>query len=375
MSRPLLLAIIGAVVLAGAIVLNYLLDRDTGGNKTAATAPAPTAAGPAPSQPGKSVDERQGVKGPVAPSFDIVRVNPRGDTVIAGRAAAGAEVTILSNDETIGKVTADKRGEWVLVPDKPLPPGSRRLGLSAKLPGKEPVLADTEVVMVVPEKGKDIAGRPVTEPSQPLVLMVPRQGAAQGPSLVLQAPPSGGRPGTPSAGAPTIFQAPRLAVAPAEGARSGQGADTLSIDVIDYDTEGRVIISGRARPGARLRIYLDDRPAGTAEADAKGRWRFTPRAPLAPGTYALRVDQVETGGKVIARVEIPFTRAAALASLPGESVIVVQPGNSLWRIARRSYGRGIQYTVIYQANRDQIRDPHLIYPGQVFAVPEATKIN
>ena len=375
MSRPLLLAIIGAVVLAGAIVLNYLLDRDTGGNKTAATAPAPTAAGPAPSQPGKSVGERQGVKGPVAPSFDIVRVNPRGDTVIAGRAAAGAEVTILSNDETIGKVTADKRGEWVLVPDKPLPPGSRRLGLSAKLPGKEPVLADTEVVMVVPEKGKDIAGRPVTEPSQPLVLMVPRQGAAQGPSLVLQAPPSGGRPGTPSAGAPTIFQAPRLAVAPAEGARSGQGADTLSIDVIDYDTEGRVIISGRARPGARLRIYLDNRPAGTAEADAKGRWRFTPKAPLAPGTYALRVDQVETGGKVIARVEIPFTRAAALASLPGESVIVVQPGNSLWRIARRSYGRGIQYTVIYQANRDQIRDPHLIYPGQVFAVPEAMKIN
>ena len=375
MSRPLLLAIIGAVVLAGAIVLNYLLDRDTGGNKTAATAPAPTAAGPAPSQPGKSVGERQGVKGPVAPSFDIVRVNPRGDTVIAGRAAAGAEVTILSNDETIGKVTADKRGEWVLVPDKPLPPGSRRLGLSAKLPGKEPVLADTEVVMVVPEKGKDIAGRPVTEPSQPLVLMVPRQGAAQGPSLVLQAPPSGGRPGTPSAGAPTIFQAPRLAVAPAEGARSGQGADTLSIDVIDYDTEGRVIISGRARPGARLRIYLDNQPAGTAEADAKGRWRFTPKGPLTPGTYALRVDQVETGGRVIARVEIPFTRAAALASLPGESVIVVQPGNSLWRIARRSYGRGIQYTVIYQANRDQIRDPHLIYPGQVFAVPEATKIN
>ncbi len=375
MNRPLLIAIIGAVVLAGAIVLNYLLDRDTGGNKTAATAPAPTAAGPATGQPGKSAGERQGAEGPVAPSFDIVRVNPRGDTVIAGRAAAGAEVTILSNDETIGKVTADKRGEWVLVPDKPLPPGSRRLGLSAKLPGKKPVLADTEVVMVVPEKGKDIAGRPVTEPSQPLVLMVPRQGAAQGPSLVLQAPPSGDRPGTASAGAPTIFQAPRLAVAPAEGARSGQGADTLSIDVIDYDTEGRVIISGRARPGARLRIYLDNQPAGTVEADAKGRWRFTPDAPLAPGTYALRVDQVETGGKVIARVEIPFTRAAALASLPGESVIVVQPGNSLWRIARRSYGRGIQYTVIYQANRDQIRDPHLIYPGQVFAVPEAIKIN
>ena len=370
MNRPLLIAIIGAVVLIGAMALNYVLDRDTGEKRTAETAPAPTGVGPAPGQPEKSAGERRGAKGPVAPSFDVVRVNPKGDAVIAGRAAAGAEVTILSNDQVIGKVTADKRGEWVLVPGKPLPPGSRRLGLSAKLPGKEPVESETEVVMVVPEKGRDIAGRPVTEPSQPLVLKVPRRGAGQGPSLVLQAPPSGDRPGTP-----TIFQAPRLAVASAAPARSGQGADTLSIDVIDYDTQGGVIISGRARPGARLRIYLDNQPAGTAEADAKGRWRFTPKAPLAPGTYALRVDQVETGGKVIARVEIPFTRAAALASLPGESVIVVQPGNSLWRIARRSYGRGVQYTVIYEANRDQIRNPDLIYPGQVFAVPEAIKIN
>ena len=385
MNRALLIAIIGAVVLIGAMVLNYILDGDTGEKRTAETTPASTPAGPAPGQPEKSAGERQGAKGPVAPSFDVVRVNPRGDTVIAGRAAAGAEVTILSNDKAIGKVTADKRGEWVLVPDKPLPPGSRRLGLSAKLPGKEPVPSETEVVMVVPEKGRDIAGRPVTEPSQPLVLMVPRGGAGQGPSLVLQAPPSGDWPATAVAGvalggagetaAPTIFQAPRLAVAPPPPARSGQGADTLSIDVIDYDTQGGVIISGRARPGARLRIYLDNRPVGMVEADAKGRWRFTPKAPLAPGTYALRVDQVETGGKVIARVEIPFTRAAALASLPGESVIVVQPGNSLWRIARRSYGRGVQYTVIYQANRDQIRDPHLIYPGQVFAVPQAIKIN
>ncbi len=174
MNRPVLIAIIGAVVLMSAMALNYVLDRDTGENKTAETAPAP-------GQPGKVAREPEGAKGSVAPSFDVVRVNPRGDAVIAGRAAAGAEVTILSNDKAIGKVTADKRGEWVLMPDKPLPPGSRRLGLSAKLPGKKPVLSDTEVVMVVPEKGKDIAGRPVTAPSQPLVLKVPRKGAGQGP--------------------------------------------------------------------------------------------------------------------------------------------------------------------------------------------------
>jgi len=58
----------------------------------------------------------------------------------------------------------------------------------------------------------------------------------------------------------------------------------------------------------------------------------------------------------------------------GPASVVVQPGNSLWRIARRLYGSGWQYTVIYAANRDQIRDPDLIYPGQIFDVPEAENV-
>ena len=58
--------------------------------------------------------------------------------------------------------------------------------------------------------------------------------------------------------------------------------------------------------------------------------------------------------------------AAALAA----GQVVVQPGESLWRIARATYGKGVRYTVIYAANRDQIRDPNLIYPGQVFVIPE-----
>ena len=90
---------------------------------------------------------------------------------------------------------------------------------------------------------------------------------------------------------------------------------------------------------------------------------------VAPGKYRLRVDQVTEGGKVLARVESPFVRAEPIGSLPGDAVVFVQPGNSLWRLARRTYGSGTRYTVIYEANRNQIRDPDLIYPGQVFYVP------
>ena len=62
-------------------------------------------------------------------------------------------------------------------------------------------------------------------------------------------------------------------------------------------------------------------------------------------------------------------RAAPMADAPGEPFVIGQPGNSLWRLARRAYGKGIRYTMIFEANKGQIKDPDLIYPGQVFALP------
>ncbi|MEP1031097.1 MAG: LysM peptidoglycan-binding domain-containing protein, partial [Alphaproteobacteria bacterium] len=59
-----------------------------------------------------------------------------------------------------------------------------------------------------------------------------------------------------------------------------------------------------------------------------------------------------------------------MPNLAAGQVVIVQPGNSLWRIARRVYGEGVQYTIIYRANKQQIGDPDLIYPGQVFQVPK-----
>ena len=75
-------------------------------------------------------------------------------------------------------------------------------------------------------------------------------------------------------------------------------------------------------------------------------------------------------GKVTARIEAPFTRSEPLKKFRSDTFVVVQPGNSLWLIARRELGGGIRYSVIYAANKHQIKDPDLIYPGQILAVPE-----
>ena len=102
---------------------------------------------------------------------------------------------------------------------------------------------------------------------------------------------------------------------------------------------------------------------------------------VAAGLYPLRIDQLAADGRVASRVETPFQRdfpraplprpgvAGARATLPG--AITVQPGHNLWTLARLHYGSGVLYTQIFTANRELIRDPDLIYPGQIFDLPEA----
>ncbi|MDX1483037.1 MAG: LysM peptidoglycan-binding domain-containing protein [Alphaproteobacteria bacterium] len=359
------------MVLAASLALNFYASWDDDeSSQPEAGAPSVNAAG-GPDGPrggfiGLPTPERaspDGLAPPDAlgrgrlPSFDIVRIGPDGNAVIAGRAAPGSRVTVMDGATVVGEVTADARGEWVLVPAKPLPPGGRRLRLRAKLPDGSVLESAGDVVLVVPEPGRDVAGRAVTRPSGAIALKVPRgpkEGETGGPmaSRVLQKPGTSG-----------------------EGASAADKGGALSVDSIDYDREGRIVVGGAARPGARVRIYLDNTPLGDAVADARGRWSFRPEKPVAPGTYRLRVDELQSHGRVARRIEIPFSRAASIKDLPAGGIKVVQPGNSLWRIARSTYGSGLQYTVIYEANKDQIRDPDLIYPGQIFTLPRKTSLN
>jgi nucleoid-associated protein YgaU len=328
-QRYWLIGAVGVVVLCAAIALNFFNDPKPAITAGGPGAPAATGgSGPAAPQLGER---------PIRPSFDVVRVNPKGDVVIAGRAAPNVEVTVRSGDKEIGRVTADSRGEWVLLPSKPLAPGSQELSLETKGTDGSKLTSDSNVVLVVPEPGHDLAGRPATGEQGALALRVPQSG---GPATVMQGPGGGG------------------------------GGGQLSLEIADYDEKGTTTISGRATPGARVELYVDNSHAGSAKTDAEGRWSVTPSRPLPPGEYRLRADQIGPDGKVTSRAETPFSRPAQVAGMPSGTVAFVQPGNSLWRIARRTLGQGVRYTVIYEANRTQIRDPNLIYPGQVFLIPQ-----
>ncbi|MCC5996871.1 MAG: LysM peptidoglycan-binding domain-containing protein [Oceanicaulis sp.] len=290
--------------------------------------PAPA---PSPAEP-DALSETAETPAPVsalmAPTFDIVRVDPRGTAVLAGRGAPGSRVTLMSGDREIAAVEIDAAGEWVMIVDRPLPTGSVELSLIMVTPDGQEVRSDQVVVVSVPE----------SRDRTPLVVL--------------------GRPG----------EASRVLQSPFDGVSMGP----LSLETVDYDESGSVIFSGRAEPGSTVRVIADGQAVGETQAGANGRWSVQAGRDFAPGVYDLQIDQIDEDGRVTAVIVLPFERASAEDALAAREAgrVIVQPGNSLWRIARRLYGDGIQYTVIYQANRDQIRDPDLIYPGQVFRAPE-----
>lgn len=172
---------------------------------------------------------------------------------------------------------------------------------------------------------------------------------------------------------------PRLFRAGPDGVRPLPGGsvrpdvtETLGIDAISYGARGEVQLAGRAGPDAALRIYLDGQPVQTAQVGPDGTWT-SPLPDVRTGVYTLRIDAVGPDGAVTARVETPFQRTApevaAAARRDGVAAITVQPGFTLWAISQGYFGEGVRYVQIFEANRDQIRDPNLIYPGQVFALP------
>lgn len=286
--------------------------------------------------------EEPSPEGRTPPSFDIVRVAPDGMSVIAGRSEPGAEVTLRDDGAPIQSTRSDSRGEWVMVLTDPLPPGNRSLDLAVQQ-GDLELKSPNIVVLMVPERDRVQPANMAGADETALAVLLPREGLEGGAGRLLQR------------------------ATPGEGLVAAKG---LSLDVINYDLVGKIDFSGQAQVGNRVTAYLNNKLIGLATVAADGTWRLVPRESIAPGLYTLRLDQIDAEGVVISRLETPFSMADFENPAGAEGLVVVQPGNSLWRIARRIYGQGVQYTVIYQANTDQIGDPDLIYPGQIFLVPE-----
>ena len=301
------------------------------------------------------------------PAFDIARIEPTGEAVIAGRATPGATVELLRNGELHDRAVADTSGQFVMVPPR-LPSGVYDLTLRSKQPDGKQATSKQSVTVALEPSSAD----------QPVVALV----TPDKPTVVLSQPAAPG----PLAGA-------------------------VVVEAVETEPGGKLHVSGRARPGAAVRLYLNDSLVGSVTAAADRRFAFTINEGVAPGSYRVRLDEVGASfGAVRARAEVPFNipDTPASASVPAQATASSRPdiataqqpqlaatvstvlpdgdspstvvvpkiatttvsrGDSLWRLSRDTYGAGTRYAVIYKANREQIRNPNLIYPGQIFVLP------
>jgi nucleoid-associated protein YgaU len=334
---------VGAVVIAAAAGVAWHSQQTDRAGLAATIHPSPPAsqaAAPKPPSETQRQPDSQPTTSPPAvpvPTFDIARIGPDGRAVIAGRAEPGAKVVLLDGGREIAQSQADARGEWVVIAqDPPLGTGQHELRVLQHVEGRAAVTSEQVVVAVVP--------KPPTTPGEP-----------KESTLVMIAPPTG-----PAA----LVQAPSAAGVPKSG--------DLVMSTLDYDETGRVTITGQATPGVAVRAYINDRIVAEGQAGIDGRWRLSPATSVEPGKHKLRLDRLTKDGRPVARLELPFERVVLPPPSGGDTrrLVVVQ-GDNLWNIARAHYGQGVHHTLVYGANKDQIRDPNLIYPGQVFSLPKA----
>lgn len=319
-----------------------------------APAPAPEAA---PESPGAAAPA------PALAEFDQLRAAPDGALTLAGRTEPGAAVEVLLDGVAVDKVSAGADGSFASV--ILAAPSAAARQLTVRVTGADGVAREGGAALTVAPSASALAAAAAA--------------AGASPEMV----------------AATEAEAAAMAAAPlvadAEGAKLLAGpAAELTIDTLAFTEAGAIALSGRgAAPGALIRAYVDTAEAGLVQAAPDGAFRLE-LPPASAGPHSLRLDALDAEGQVLARAEVGFeapaspdTAAPQPASeaappvpvadggaLPRARIVTIEQGNTLWAIAGQTYGDPYLYVRIYRANRDQIRDPDLIYPGQVFTLPE-----
>ncbi len=391
MKKWLLLGL-AAVVLIGIIAYfngssktSVVTEKPVAETPAVAAVPAitPPAAVPVPEQP---VAQLPSI---TPPSFDIVRVEPTGEMVIGGRGQPGAEMTLLSDGKPFDTAKVASNGQFAMVP-KPISPGPHNLTLSMKTTDGQIVLSTQNVAVDVPETKKGPLLVAKTEAGQPTQVLTQNTPEASAQETSAKTVGAGTSSTSPPAAAPKTPE-------------PASGRAIVAITVVEAEDTGTLYAAGKAAAGASVRLYLNDTYLATADVGPDAAWSLKIAKGVVPGQYKVRVDDVDPAtGKVLSRAEVNFDFAAKIAETaatqtanpatqqsqapaaatdtaikPKAAIVVdsietatVTRGDSLWRISRKTYGSGYRYTVIHEANQQQIRDPDLIYPGQIFVLPK-----
>ena len=404
--RPHMLFLVGFITVAAAaylsgVMLPYL--NDSPASLVALPKPLPSAdpkTGSIPSQLPPTTATRDASALVITPdvplpSFDVVRVDGDGSMLIAGKAAPNAKIEVVAGARVIGRTIAWPDGDFLIILDEPLNSGGYQLALRSTTSDNATRTSLETALVSIPE----------TETGQLLVL-IEQPGEASKLVTVPKVASSN------SAAEPA--EQVKVAASPAPtvlSPASPTAESKVAIEAVEIDGR-KIFLAGTAYPGRKVRGYVGNVLLGETITTPAGRFLIEAERSLPVGDYMIHVDMLGLDGLKVVGATVPFERRAGEATaavaaaapvaldilqaepLPSdpatgtvvaaaaeriapklqnvESAVIIRRGDTLWQISHRVYGQGVRYSTIYLANEAQISDPDLIWPGQVFTVPENT---
>ncbi len=265
------------------------------------------------------------------PAVDVAveAVEIEGDKVfVAGRAPVGSMVRVYADEIFLGENRASAAGRFLVEAIRDLPVGS--YVVRADVMSSDGKVLARAAVPFEREEGENIAAV-ASQPGS-------EQGAAK-PVDTANAEPASAQ--EPSAVNPQPATAGEKPAAAADSTQPATGSPATG------------------SPAAGQPVAAEQ-PAASAPAQP------APAGDNQPATAAAGTDEQTIAGAKPAEVTAPPLQNV-------KSAVIIRRGDTLWRISKRVYGRGVRYSTIYLANQDQIRDPDMIWPGQVFGVPDRTE--
>ncbi|MFD1694559.1 LysM peptidoglycan-binding domain-containing protein [Roseibium aestuarii] len=305
-----------------------------------------------------------------------------------------APSTVLQLPEDEAAEVADAApaaSEAPAAPETPAPETPAADPAATQVAAADPAPAATEApaapaVSEAPAAEAPAADTPKTD--TPAATEAPASAAPAAEAPATEAPAAEPAPAATETAAPA---APVADQAPAETATPPASDLTLTVEAVEAE-QGTVYVAGTGALSLRVQVYVGDALLGEARLETSERWLVQGAMDLAAGAVEVRADMIDPKtGAVVSRAAVTFEKAEEAIILTkvaseGEAAageasteasveqvlpnVIIRKGDNLWNIARRLYGDGFRYTTIYQANKGQIRNPDLIYPGQVFLTPE-----
>ena len=277
------------------------------------------------------------------PEIDIIKVSPDGSFVIAGKGQPNSNINILNKGDLIDSSIVDSDGNWVVISKENLKTGDNLISID-QINNNGLVLKHKQLFITKIDKLKK---------DQPFVISVPNK---NGENInIIQQPLEKQK----------IYKVENDLVIQK---KIKSNKKIFNIKTIFFNENGFVSIQGEVNFGKRLELYINKKIMKTIKIE-NSKWQYNSDTIFDYGLHDLLVVLKSDKDEILDKITFPFMRVEIPYNDLPENFILIKPGDMLWTIAYRLYGDPFKYIQIFEENKDQITNPDLIFPGQLFSIP------